>query len=157
MSEVDFELMRNMPVFGGLSNGTLKMLLDQSDIASVAAGEFYFREGDRAQSLFVLQQGVALVERVWKDASVVLGRLRKGDCVGEMSLIDMMPRSASVRAEEDCQAIEITLRCLHQLYKQALDQYAMIMMNMGREISRRLRISDDRLFVLEQKTTAVNS
>jgi CRP/FNR family cyclic AMP-dependent transcriptional regulator len=152
MSEAHFNLLRNMPVFGALNNDTLQLICDESDVIEVTAGDYFFRQGDRANSLFVLQQGVVVVERLWNDTTIVLGRLQRGDCIGEMSLIDLMPRSASVRAEEDCQAIEITLSSLHKLYQQELEQYAIIMMNMGREVSRRLRVADDRLFALEQKT-----
>lgn len=151
MSDAYFKLLRNMPVFGGLNNATLQLILDQSEIIEVPAGKYFFREGDRAKSLFVLEKGKVVVERQWQDKVVVLGRMQKGDCLGEMSLIDLMPRSASVRAEEDCQAIEITLASLHALYQQELEQYAIIMMNMGREVSRRLRVTGGRLFELEQK------
>ena len=151
MSEAYFTLLRNMPVFGGLNDNALQLIVSESAVVEVAAGDYFFHEGDRGKSLFVLERGVVVIERLYRDQPVVLGRLREGDCIGEMSLIDMMPRSASVLAEEDCRAIEITLASLHRLYKQELEQYALIMMNMGREVSRRLRLSDNRLFSLEQK------
>lgn len=150
MSEEYFKILRRMPVFGGLNNNALQLILDKSKIVDVAAGEYFFREGEDAESLFVLLQGSVVVERSWQGGTLVLQHLHHGDCIGEMALIDLMPRSASVRAEVDCRAIEITLKSLHELYKQELEQYAIIMMNMGREVSRRLRITDDRLFALEQ-------
>lgn len=157
MSEADFSLLRRMPVFGGLNNEALQLILDQSDEVHVSAGDYFFREGDEASSLFVLEKGVVVVERVWNETTIELGQFRRGDCIGEMSLIDLMPRSASVRAKDDCQAIEITNASLHNLYKQSLEQYATIMMNMGREVSRRLRVADDRLFALEQKMPELRS
>lgn len=151
MSATYFNLLRRMPVFGGLNDKTLQLILDQSTVINVAAGDFFFRQGEPAESFFVLQEGVVAIERSWQDTQLSLGRLKAGDCIGEMSLIDLMPRSASVRAEQACIAIEITLRSLHNLYKQEPEQYAIIMMNMGREVSRRLRIADDRLLALEHK------
>jgi CRP/FNR family transcriptional regulator, cyclic AMP receptor protein len=68
--------------------------------------------------------------------------LNQGDCFGEMSLIDFSPRSASVRAVEDCTALQISATCISQVYEKDLEQFAMIEMNMGREVSRRLRESD---------------
>lgn len=150
MSDEHFQLLRTMPVFAGLNNDSLQLILDDSEVVEVAAGDYFFREGDGAKSLFVLQQGVVAIERLWKGAPVVLGEFGRGDCIGEMALIDMMPRSASVRAVEDCQAIEVTLSSLRKLLQRNLEQYAIIMMNMGREVSRRLRAADDRLFSLEQ-------
>lgn len=151
MTDDAYSLLRNMPVFGGLSNASLQLIIEQCDETHVAASDYFFRQGDAAKSLFVIQSGLVVVERTWEEEMVTLGRLRRGDCFGEMSLIDMQPRSASVRAEEKCEAIEITRSSLHRLYQQNIEQYAMIMMNMGREVSRRLRAADDRLFALEQK------
>ena len=73
-----------------------------------------------------------------------------GDCIGEMAIIDLQSRSASVRAVADCLAIEITRVTLNKLYQTDLEQFAIIMMNMGREVSRRLRIASDRLFTIDQ-------
>ena len=60
--------------------------------------------------------------------------------------MDLLPRSASVRAIEDCTAIRLSATNLHQIYARDLKQFALIQMNMGREVSRRLRESDNRLF-----------
>ncbi len=150
-SELYFDLLRRMPVFGGLNDNALNLILSRSEAVSVPAGEYFFREGEGADSFFVLEKGTVIVERNWEQSTLELGRLKRGDCMGEMAIIDLMPRSASVRAEVDCEAIEITLRSLHELYKQEVEQYAIIMMNMGREVSRRLRRTDDRLLALEQK------
>ncbi|MGI9517977.1 MAG: Crp/Fnr family transcriptional regulator [Pirellulaceae bacterium] len=151
MVDANIKLLRQMPVFGGLNDAALQLILAQSESVFVAEGDYFFREGDKANSLFVLQSGRVVVERHWHDKTVPLGKLGKGDCIGEMALIDLQARSASVRAEVDCESIEISLRSLHALYQQDLEQYAIIMMNMGREVSRRLRIVDDRLFSLEQE------
>ena len=71
-----------------------------------------------------------------------LRELKRGDCFGEMCLMDFSPRSASVQAVENCRALEISTACLHQICELDLAQFAMIEMNMGREVSRRLREMD---------------
>ena len=60
--------------------------------------------------------------------------------------MDHCPRSASVRAVEDCIAIHISAAHLYQVYAQDLKQFALIQMNMGREVCRRLREANSRLF-----------
>lgn len=151
MSDSYYRLLRKMPVFGGLTDDTLELILSQSEKCIVATGEYFFRQGESSGSLFVVEQGVVVAERLWKNTSIELGRFEPGDCFGEMSLIDLMPRSASTRAEGECQAMEIRLNSLRALLLQDIEQYAIIMMNMGREVSRRLRVADDRLFELQQK------
>jgi CRP-like cAMP-binding protein len=69
-----------------------------------------------------------------------------------MAIIDLQSRSASVRAVTDCRAIKINRATLHELYRKDLEQYAIIMMNMGREVSRRLREVSERLFEVDQSS-----
>jgi CRP-like cAMP-binding protein len=144
------DLLRRMPIFGGLKPETLEFLLDLSSEILVSEGDYFFRERERGNSVFVLESGRAEVHRLKQGEAIVLRRLVEGDCFGEMALIDFMPRSASVMAETNCQAIEISGKALIQLHKRDIEQYAMIMMNLGREVSRRLRLAGDRLFELEE-------
>jgi CRP/FNR family transcriptional regulator, cyclic AMP receptor protein len=47
---------------------------------------------------------------------------------------------------DDCRAIELSSNSLFRVYEKDLEQFTMIQMNMGREVSRRLREADERLF-----------
>ena len=69
--------------------------------------------------------------------------LHEGDCLGEMALFDYMPRSASAIAQSNCRLIEITSQNLYDIYKKDMEQFALIQMNLGREIARRLRRADE--------------
>ena len=76
----------------------------------------------------------------------MIGRLGPGDCFGEMALIDLYPRSAGVRAAEDCLALALSNALLYQLYAVDPEPFTLIMMNLARELSRRLRRTEGRLF-----------
>ncbi len=145
------ELMRNIPVCGGLTSETIKFVLRHSHVRNVAAGDFFFREGDVGDCLYVIRSGTAVVERTWNDEPIVIARVGAGDCFGEMSLIDLQRRFASVRGESDCTAIEVPYNALCKLCREDVEQYAMVMMNLGREVSRRLRIAGERLFQYQQE------
>ncbi|MDH5538502.1 MAG: cyclic nucleotide-binding domain-containing protein [Rhizobacter sp.] len=113
---------------------------------SLAQGEFFFRQGEPGESMFVLERGRVeiLKERTGAEPHV-LRDLGAGDCFGEMAIMDLAPRSASVRALEDCVAIEVSSANLMRLYQKDLEQFALIEMNLGRELSRRLREADERM------------
>jgi len=96
--------------------------------------------------MFVLEEGKVAVFKTWKERNVALGHLRQGDCFGEMALIDLFPRSASVQADEDCLAIELSSATLFEVYNRDLEQFTLIQMNIARELSRRLRGADERVF-----------
>jgi CRP/FNR family cyclic AMP-dependent transcriptional regulator len=143
------ELLQGMPIFGAIREDTLQFLLAQSRSVVVASGEFFFREAEAATGMFVLEGGRVAISRRWKDRDFILRHLSRGDCFGEMALMDLQPRSASVRALEDCSAIEIGADDLYRLFERDAEQFALIQMNMGREVSRRLRATDEMLFQAE--------
>jgi len=145
------ELIRNIPVCGGLKSETIKFVLQHSRERDINADEHFFREGDVGDCLYVIRSGTAVVQRSWKGDPIVLARLGPGDCFGEMSLIDMQRRFASVRAESDCSAIEVPYVALCRLCREDMEQYAMVMMNLAREVSRRLRSAGERLFHYQQE------
>jgi CRP/FNR family transcriptional regulator, cyclic AMP receptor protein len=146
MTRARIELLQRMPVFGAIREDSLRLLLDLSRTVSVSAGGYFFRERDAADSMFVLESGRASVVKTWHGREYVLHGLDVGDCFGEMALMDLFPRSASVRADEDCSAIELTANDLLHLFERDAEQFALIQMNIGREVCRRLRATDDMLF-----------
>jgi CRP-like cAMP-binding protein len=146
MQEARIELLQQMPIFGGIRTEILQLLLALCPIVSAPANEFFFREHDQADSMFVLEIGKIAVLKSWRGQDYLLQSLKEGDCFGEMAAMDLCPRSASVRAVEDCIAIRISAAHLYEVYAQDLKQFALIQMNMGREVCRRLREANNRLF-----------
>jgi CRP/FNR family cyclic AMP-dependent transcriptional regulator len=146
MDRARFELLQSMPIFGGVSDGTLDFLLTHARASVVPAGDFFFRENDEATGVYILEKGRVAVCKKWNGRDVVLRYLSQGDCFGEMALMDLQPRSASIRAMQDCHAIELSHDSLFRLYERDLEQFTMIQMNMGREVCRRLRVADEVLF-----------
>jgi len=142
MSEPRLGLLKDMPIFGGIENTTLRFILDRSNFVKVHSGSNFFREGDLAQSMYVLEKGEVAIFRTRDGVQHTLRVLGPGDCFGEMALMDCTPRSATAQAVQDCQAIEITTSLFAEIHDQYPQQFTLIQMNMGREVSRRLRDAD---------------
>lgn len=60
-------------------------------------GQVIFREGDRGDSMFLIQSGAVQVTRMHEGREEVLALLEKGEFFGEMALVDQRPRSATVK------------------------------------------------------------
>jgi CRP-like cAMP-binding protein len=82
--ETQLELLRNMPIFGGLKSETLEFVLNQSRRVLVAEHDYFFRERDKGDCVYVLESGHAQVQRLKQGRPIVLRHLREGDCFGEM-------------------------------------------------------------------------
>lgn len=144
-------LLSNMPIFGGVSDKLLQYLLDHCPRKKLSKGKYFFHENEAAKTMYVLQYGQVRVEKHWHDQVIVMGTLEKGDCFGEMALIDLYPRSASVVALEESEALEIEPALLATIYEQDQQAFTLIYMNMAREISRRLRKADQLYFESSMK------
>jgi CRP/FNR family transcriptional regulator, cyclic AMP receptor protein len=146
MHTMRIELLQQMPIFGGIEDGALRFLLEPVPSVDVPAGQFFFRERDPADCMYVLESGQVAVMKDWAGRELLLRHLGQGDCFGEMALLDLFPRSASVRAVDPCRAMALTSAHLYRLFEHNAEQFALIQMNIGREMSRRLRDSDEELF-----------
>ena len=140
------EALQAMPIFGGIREDILEYLLGASEVLSVPKDHYFFRENDRAEALYVLEAGEVAVLKLWDGRQNVLRNLQQGDCFGEMALMDLFPRSASIRAVTPCTAIQLSTASFQKIYEMDLEQFALIQMNIGREVSRRLRVADEQLF-----------
>jgi CRP/FNR family cyclic AMP-dependent transcriptional regulator len=143
-------LLQAMPIFGALRDDALECLLEDAPWVERGAGELWFREGDAAQCMYVIEHGTVEVRKRWQGRDWPLHRLHAGDCFGEMALMDFFPRSASVCSIEPCRAMAIASAALQRLAERDMEQFALIQMNLGREVCRRLRATDELLFQLRR-------
>lgn len=137
------DALREIGLFGALSDEVLEYLVKALPVIVVQPGESVFREGDQAREMFVVLDGECEVLKRGKrgiEARVAL--LGPGDWFGEMSILDVQPRSATVMALAPSRLIRIGAESLDQLYRRDLKAYALIVLNIARELSRRLRVAD---------------
>jgi CRP-like cAMP-binding protein len=71
--------------------------------------------------------------------------LGPGDFFGEMTLIEMQNRSATVVAESPTVLYQLTARNLYAYYRADISAYVMVILNINRELCRRLRRADNRI------------
>jgi CRP/FNR family cyclic AMP-dependent transcriptional regulator len=142
-------LLQGMPIFGAISDTALEFLVARASVVDVEAGDFFFQEGEVAAGMFVLEAGRVRVSRSRQGREILLHEFGPGDCFGEMALMDLHPRSASVLALDACRALLIRPEHLLELFERDCVQFALIQMNMGREVCRRLRAADDMLFDMQ--------
>lgn len=137
------EFLQNHALFGGISDSQMDRIVPLLKESGFAAGVFVVRQGERGDRLYFICSGsVEVVEEVPGPAGPearVLAVLGAGESFGEMALIDIQPRSASVRAREAVQLLSLSNLDMHVLYKQDVAAFVMLVMNIAREISRRLR------------------
>ncbi len=71
-------------------------------------GEIVCRQGEKGDTMFLIQSGAIEVSRRYKDGDLVLALLEKGDFFGEMVLVDDYYRSATVKAIQKTRLLSLT-------------------------------------------------
>src|SRR6476661_2725704 len=143
-TEVDRAFLGRIPIFAGLPERVLGLITDTMRVVHVVPGAQLLREGEHARSMFVVREGeLQILKRGKGGTEYKLAVLKTGDCVGEMALIDIQPRSATARAVGAATLYVLDLAEIGKLYKDDVEAYALLVLNISREISRRLRVADD--------------
>ena len=142
-----------VPVFGAIRRDIITQLIAQAPLLKIKKGRYLFREGDKGSSMYIIEKGQMAALKKWHGDEYLLKQLNQGDCIGEMALFDFFPRSASIISTESTELIEITADDLLNIYHQDLEQFTLLQMNLGREVTRRLRAADEELFHQRMQTT----
>jgi CRP/FNR family transcriptional regulator, cyclic AMP receptor protein len=136
--------LRASRLFDGLKEEVLKELASELRAEVVPPGQLLIAEGEVAAHMFVVLSGeVEVLHKGDADHDVRVALLGPGDWVGEMAILDVQPRSASVRALASSALLRVTAADVRRLlYERDPGQYALLVMNIARELSRRLRVAD---------------
>ena len=134
------------PFFGGLTDASLDLLISMLVERRFDIGATVVAEGDPGRSMYIVHSGELVVSKLGDSGRVIrMAGLAPGDFFGEMTLIEMQNRSATVVAESPTVLYELTARNLYTYYKEDIHAYVMVMQNVNRELCRRLRRADNRL------------
>jgi len=138
------------PFFGGLSDASVELLVSMLVERRFDLGATVVAEGEPGRSMFIVHSGKLVVSKLGDAGRTIrMARLEPGDFFGEMTLIEMQNRSATVVAESPTMLYELTARQLYTYYKTDIHAYVMVIQNINRELCRRLRRADMRFAELQ--------
>ena len=89
------EMLRDVGLFGGLDDETLRVLAEQLPVMTVEPGAAVVDEGDDRQEMFLVIAGELEVVKRGRGGEFRVALFGPGDCFGEMSLIDVQPQTTS--------------------------------------------------------------
>jgi CRP/FNR family transcriptional regulator, cyclic AMP receptor protein len=138
-------MLQNVPIFAGLDDAALNLLWDRVTEGQAATGTSIVREGEPGNRFYLIGSGMVRVcKSLGKPEETELARLGPNDFFGEMCILETLPRCASVQALMDTTVYSLTSLCFFHLYETMPRQYCILVLNMARDLSRRLRRLDER-------------
>jgi CRP/FNR family cyclic AMP-dependent transcriptional regulator len=137
--------LQGIPIFAGVDDAALFSIADTVQESVVPTGSVIVSEGEPGNRMFIVHSGrVEVVKHLAKPNETLLAVFGPKDFMGEMSIIECVTRSASVRAIEETCLFGLRSIDLYHLFQQRPDQYAIVILNIARDLSRRLRALDEK-------------
>lgn len=134
----------HVPIFAGLDDKALEVFLERSTRKTVGSGELLAREGEANNCMFIIEDGeVQIIKNLNSPKPVPLATLGPGEFFGEMCILETLPRSASAKATRETAVVSISSISFFHLYQKMPAQYSILVLNIARDLSRRLRRLDE--------------
>lgn len=142
---LDPKAIQNTYLVTGLADDQLAIVAGLANERTVLKEEMLCRQGEPGGELFIVLQGHLSVQTAEGERLAEVG---PNSVVGEMGLIDIHPRSASVQAQEDCRVAVIKTSDLRE--EMVADGHLgfFLLCNITRVLSERLRNADQKLDTL---------
>lgn len=137
-------MITSVSIFAGMEDDALDILLSQAVKSEILSGHVIVREGDEGNRLFLIETGMVRVcKRYEEPDEVEFAVLSDGDFFGEMCILETLPRSATVQALTDTTLFSFSSMAFLRLYETLPKQYGILLLNIGRDLSRRIRHLDE--------------
>ena len=133
------DLLRNVPLFSGLSASERKLLAFTSELQCFAAGEALMRKGDPADCAYVILEGEAEVLGATSAGDFVVATLGRNAMPGEVGVFTDAPRNATVRAKSPVRALRISREVFLKLASERPDRALQVMRQLSSLIASDLR------------------
>lgn len=132
-------LLRNIPLFSTLKEEDLRRLESRLVRRRYGGGEVLFHMGDEGGNLHIIESGrVKVTIPSVEGDEVILAILEAGEILGEISLIDGKPRSATVQAMKDTAVL-----CLfREDFLEVLQERFEVVLRVLEILADRLRLTD---------------
>ena len=136
---VSAKILQKYSLFGGLTEEQLEKIIPLMEDEHYSPGAIIILEGTpNDKILFMLEGRVSIIK-----GGTVIYDLAEVNTFGEMEVLDVMPCAATIKAVTNVTVMSISNKTLREIYKNDIKSFALLLMNLARDISRRLRVANE--------------
>lgn len=141
------DTLARVELFSGLSKKDLKELATQCQEGTFRPGSLMLAQGEQGLGLFIITKGTARISRKNNPdgAEEVLGTAGVGEVIGEMALLDDLPRSATITAVDEVTVLKLPLWEFRRFLRRSLHNDPDVGLALLAVLSRRLRKAEQRV------------
>jgi len=143
----EVDLLRKIPLFANIEPSKLKLLAFTSERLKFREGTELFHQGDMGDSAYIIINGAVRIVVSTPNGDVKVAEVNKNDIVGEIAILCDVPRTATVVADQDVEALKIS----KELFFRMVGEFPQMAVEIMRELAIRLEKTTSEL------TQALNS
>jgi len=137
----EVDLLRRIPVFANIEPSKLKLLAFTSERLTYAADEVVFKQGDPGDAAYIIIRGSADVIVETPKGPLIVTTLTDNDFVGEIAILCDVPRTATIQAKTELEALCISKDLFFRLVREFPEMAVEIM----RVLASRLELTTSHL------------
>jgi CRP/FNR family cyclic AMP-dependent transcriptional regulator len=138
-------ILSEISMFGGITEVQQNEIFRHLELGAFKRGETIFREGDDPTHLYIVKSGLVGLFISDKEVKIEKKRLGKGECFGHVALISINKHNISAVAVVDSEILVLSKELLRQLHHEDSELFSLLILNIARELARRLQFTDDLL------------
>ena len=136
---VSAKMLQKYSLFGGLTEEQIEQIIPLMEDEHYSPDDVILLEGTpNDKILFMIEGRVSIIK-----GKTIIYDLAEGNTFGEMEVLDVMPCAATVKAVTDVNVISISNKSFHEIYKNDIKSFSLLLMNLARDVSRRLRVANE--------------
>jgi CRP-like cAMP-binding protein len=141
-------ILRRVPILGAVPDDALVKLAAASHLTTVDKGEILFVESEPSTRMFVVLSGrVRIFRNSEAGAELVLSHTGPGESIGELSVIDELPRSASAQALERSRVISVPADRMREVLSASPDAMLAVARHLAVTVRRLTGTTSDFIFL----------
>ena len=143
-------ILSKISFLGGITEEKRDIIFRYFQVAHYAKGEYIAKQGAEPSHLYIIQSGQVDLQITDHAITVSKRSFHVGDCFGEVAMLSLINNMASFVATEETRLITLSRRALNQLRGEAPDVFCQLMVNLARDLARKLQYTDTMLLRNQQ-------
>jgi CRP/FNR family cyclic AMP-dependent transcriptional regulator len=144
-------ILKKVTIFAGMEESGLRRLFSRCAKVRFSAQTRIIEEGADATEIFIILVGRVKIVIGSGDKALEVIELGPGSCIGEASVIGIQAHSASATAIENTEVLVLSRTVLMGIQKKNKDLFSLLILNIARELARRLHRTDHILLLYSKE------
>lgn len=141
-SDAILPILSRIAIWGGASDEECAKIFKRLETGAFESGEYIYRKGDHPTYIYIVKSGKIGIFVSERDTVVEKETLTTGSCFGVGALMALETQMVSAIALENSEILALSRQSLFELRHEDIHLFALLMMNIAREIARKLKTSD---------------